>query len=218
MDLSIDQLRMEGDRLGDRFFPIACDVSKAGDVGRAFETVLSKTGSLDALICSAGIFRTGPLLEMAESDFDALFAVNAKGSWLAAKAALPMLAKSARVEAPARIVFLGSIASIRPKVGGGAYSASKTALAQLARVLAVELAGRHILVNVVAPATVDTPMTQRLKSDSGYRLSGTSPLGRVAQSSDVTAVIQFLLSSASNYVTGAILPVDGGTSAAYDPK
>lgn len=218
MDLSIDHLHMAGDHLGDCFIPIACDVSRSGDVSRAFETMQSGTDTLDALICSAGIFRTGPLLEMTEADFDALFAVNAKGSWLAAKAALPMLAKSATAEAPARIVFLGSIASIRPKVGGGAYSASKTALAQLARVLSVELAGRHILVNVVAPATVDTPMTQRLKSDRGYRLSGTSPLGRVAQPSDVTAVIRFLLSSASNYVTGVILPVDGGTSAAYDPK
>jgi NAD(P)-dependent dehydrogenase (short-subunit alcohol dehydrogenase family) len=206
---------------GGRFVPLPCDVSNAGALERAFSAIEARTPAIDALICSAGIFRTGPLLEMAEADFDALFAVNTKGAWLSAKAALPLLLGAARADAPARIVFVCSIAAIRPKVGGAAYSASKAALAQMTRVLSVELAGQGILVNAVAPATVDTPMTRKLNADAasnGYKTSGVSPLGRVAEPADVTAVIRFLLSDAANYIAGALLPIDGGTSAAFQPK
>jgi NAD(P)-dependent dehydrogenase (short-subunit alcohol dehydrogenase family) len=203
-----------------RFVPISCDVSNASDVECAFTTIAARTTAVDALVCSAGIFRTGPLLAMTQADFDALFAVNTRGAWLSARAAAPLLANAARGEVRSRIVFVASIAAIRPKVGGGAYAASKAALAQIARVLAVELAPRGILVNAIAPATVDTPLTRALATaarTSGYTLSGTSPLGRVATTADVTPVIRFLLSDESAYVTGAVLPIDGGTSAAYVP-
>jgi NAD(P)-dependent dehydrogenase (short-subunit alcohol dehydrogenase family) len=206
--------------LGGGFVPLVCDVSDSQSVARAFVTIASTTTAIDALVCSAGIFRTGPLMSMAETDFDALFAVNTRGAWLSARAAHPLLLRRARPDAPARIVFVASVAALRPKVGGGAYAASKIALTQLTRVLAVELAGSAILVNAVAPATVDTPMTRQLAADAahnGYRVSGTSPLGRVAASRDVTAVIRFLLSEDANYMTGAVLPVDGGTSAAFQP-
>lgn len=205
----------------ERFVPVACDVSVAADVARAFATVASHAPGLDALVCSAGIFRTGPLLAMDEADYDALFAINTKGAWLCARAALPLLRQSATDAGSPRIVFVASIAAIRPKVGGGAYAASKVALTQMARVLAVELAGEGILVNAIAPATVDTPMTRRLNADAavnGYVVSGTSPLGRVAVPVDVTRVIRFLLSEESDYMTGAVLPIDGGTSAAFSPK
>jgi NAD(P)-dependent dehydrogenase (short-subunit alcohol dehydrogenase family) len=203
-----------------RFMPITCDVSNAADVERAFTTIAARTPVLNALVCSAGIFRTGPLLAMSERDFDALFAVNTRGAWLSARAAAPLLEKAARGETRSRIIFVASIAAIRPKVGGGAYAASKAALTQIARVLAVELAPRGILVNAIAPATVDTPLTRALAAAAGangYTLSGTSPLGRVASTADVTPVIRFLLSDESAYVTGVVLPIDGGTSAAYTP-
>ncbi|WP_326539668.1 SDR family NAD(P)-dependent oxidoreductase [Pseudorhodoferax sp.] len=204
-----------------RFVPLACDVADAASVAQAFAAVAAATPSLQALVCSAGIFRTGPLMDMAEPDFDALFAINTKGAWLAARAAQPLLARAAQDGAPARIVFVASIAALRPKVGGGAYAASKVALTQLARVLAVELAGQGILVNAVAPATVDTPMTRQLAADAahnGYRVSGRSPIGRVAQPADVTAVIRFLLGDGARYMAGAVLPVDGGTAAAFQPQ
>ena len=205
----------------DRFVPIECDVSDASSVATAFERIGAMTSSVDALICSAGIFRTGSLLAMAESDFDAVFAVNTRGAWLTARAALPLLEQAARPDAPARIVFVASAAALRPKAGGGAYAASKVALTYIARVLAVELADTGILVNAVAPATVDTPMTRKLSADaahSGYTVSGVSPLGRVAQPADVTSVIGFLRSPGANYRAGAVLPIDGGTTAAFQPK
>jgi NAD(P)-dependent dehydrogenase (short-subunit alcohol dehydrogenase family) len=204
-----------------RFIAHACDVSDADQVARAFAAVAADSPAVDALVCSAGIFRTGPLMAMQEADFDALFAINTKGAWLAARAALPLLTQAASPDAPARIVFVASIAALRPKVGGGAYAASKAALTHMARVLAVELAGQGILVNAVAPSTVDTPMTRKLAADAGhngYSVSGVSPIGRVAQPADVTNVIRFLLSAEASYVTGAILPIDGGTSAAFQPK
>ncbi|SHH37956.1 SDR family NAD(P)-dependent oxidoreductase [Pollutimonas bauzanensis] len=204
-----------------KFFPLQCDVSDSAAMAHAFAQIGRMTSSLDALICSAGIFRTGPLLEMTEENFDALFEINTKGAWLAAREAFPLLKRAAPGGEPAHMVFVASIAALRPKVGGGAYAASKAALTQLVRVMAVELAGQGILVNAVAPSTVDTPMTQKLAADAahnGYKVSGMSPIGRVAQPADITSVIRFLLSSDARYVNGAILPVDGGTSAAFQPR
>jgi NAD(P)-dependent dehydrogenase (short-subunit alcohol dehydrogenase family) len=211
----------------DNLIPIACDVADSASVTAAFAQVAEAqrsrglTPAVDALVCSAGIFRTGPLLEMAEKDFDDLFAVNTRGAWLCAKAALPLLKAAAKPEAPARIVFVASAAALRPKTGGGAYAASKAALVQITKVLAVEMAKQSILVNAIAPATVDTPMTQALAANAaanGYKLSGTSPLGRVATPGDVSSVIRFLLGDDSAYLAGAVIPIDGGTTAAFDPR
>jgi len=197
---------------------IACDVGDEQSVAAAFEKIGRSAPAIDALVCSAGILRMGSLLDMSTEDFDAVFRVNTRGPWLCAKYARPLLQASARADNPSKIVMLGSIASLRPKVGGGAYAASKAALSRLVRVMAVELGHEHILVNAVAPATVDTPMIQAaLKPDSGlpYKASGVSPLGRVAQPADVVAAIKLLLSPGANYITGTLIPVDGGTSAAF---
>ena len=218
LDLSTAALTVVGEDSGDRLATLECDVSREDSVARAFGEIAHAAPALDALICSAGVLRTSPLLSMATADFDLLFAVNTRGPWLCARAAYPLLKAAARVDAPARIVMLASIAALRPKVGGGAYAASKAALGRLVRVMAVELGGEHIRVNAVAPSTVDTPMIRNaLKGDdpSGYRASGTSPLGRISTPSDIVGVIRFLLAPASNYVNGAMIPVDGGTSAAF---
>lgn len=221
MDRSEDSLNATWSLLAgeasDRFRLLRCDVANSADVKRAFEEVRSQTEGLDALICSAGILRPGFLSDMSEDDFDALFDVNTKGTWLCARAAVPLLAKRAGGGAPTRMVLVGSMAALRPKVKGGAYAASKIAVSYLGRVLAVELGPRNILVNIIAPSTVDTPMTQALQSLPGYKLSGPSPLGRVATPEDVTGVVEFLLSPAANYVSGAVVPIDGAMSAAFVP-
>ena len=121
----------------------------------------------------------------------------------------------------ARIVNLASIAGIRHKINSGAYAASKAAVIALTKVMAVEMAEVGVLVNAVAPATVDTPMIAphvAAGSNTGYKTSGTSPLGRIAQPDDVARVIRFLLSDDAGYVTGTVTPVDGGTVAAFVPK
>jgi NAD(P)-dependent dehydrogenase (short-subunit alcohol dehydrogenase family) len=199
---------------------IRCDVGSPESVEAAFREIAGLHPRVDALICSAGILRIGALDAMAVADFDLLFAVNTRGPWLCARAALPLLRAARAAGGTARIVFAGSISGLRPKVGSGAYAASKAALHTLTGVLAVELAPSGILVNAVAPGTVDTPMMEAVGADGGragggFRPSGASPLGRVAQPADVVGVIDFLLGPASGYVTGVVLPVDGGTRAAY---
>jgi NAD(P)-dependent dehydrogenase (short-subunit alcohol dehydrogenase family) len=185
----------------------------------AFGQVRERTNSLQALVCSAGVFCAGAVLDVDEDAFDRTFAVNTKGAWLTVKAALPLLEAEATAARPSRVVLVASMAALRPKVNGGVYAASKAALCHLARVMAVELAPRHVRVNAIAPATVDTPFTQSITSGAGgaYKLSGTSPLGRVAVPADVTAVVRFLLSDAADYLAGVVLPIDGGTSAAFVP-
>lgn len=198
---------------------IRCDVRDETSVASAFAEVARRTPRLDALVCSAGVLRMAPLVEMAAADFDAVFAVNTRGPWLCAKAALPLLEAGASRDAPARMVMLASIAAVRPKVGGGAYAASKAALAKIVAVMAVELAARHVLVNALAPATVDTPMIAQARQGAAtrYRPSGKSPLGRIATPADIANAVSLLLDPRANYVTGAFIPVDGGTSAAYVP-
>jgi NAD(P)-dependent dehydrogenase (short-subunit alcohol dehydrogenase family) len=200
--------------------PLACDVSDATSVTTAFERVAARAPKLDALICCAGILRIGPLAEMPVEEFDRVFAINTRGTWLCAKAAFPLLRAAAQPGSPTRVVLLSSVAALRPKISAGAYAASKAAVSQLTRVIAVEWAEHAILVNALAPGTVDTPMIHAVSDPAKvgrYRPSGTSPLGRIASPDDVVDVIGFLLSDAARYITGTTIPVDGGTQAAFVP-
>lgn len=205
-------LRLDGDG--------HCDVGDVDSVAAAFDRIGSRFGYVDALICSAGTLKIGALADMAPEDFDQLYRINTRGAWLCARQAIPLMRKSPNRQLFPRIVFVGSISGIRPKIGNGAYAAQKAALHTLTGVMAAELGPEGILVNAVAPGTVDTPMIQAMSDParSGrYRPSGTSPLGRVAHPEDVAAVIEFYLSAQANYVTGTVMPVDGGTRAAYVP-
>jgi NAD(P)-dependent dehydrogenase (short-subunit alcohol dehydrogenase family) len=200
--------------------PLACDVADATSVTTAFERVAARAPKLDALICCAGVLRIGPLADMSVEEFDRVFAVNTRGTWLCAKAAFPLLKAAALLASPARVVFLSSVAALRPKISAGAYAASKAAVSQLTRVIAVEWAEHGILVNALAPGTVDTPMVHAVSDPAKvgrYRSSGASPLGRIASPDDVVDVIGFLLSDAARYITGTTIPVDGGTQAAFVP-
>ena len=200
--------------------PLVCDVSDAASVATAFDRVAARAPKLDALICCAGILRIGPMAEMAVEEFDRVFAVNTRGTWLCARAAFRLLKSAARPDQPARVVFLSSVAALRPKISSGAYAASKAAVSHLTRVIGVEWAEHGILVNALAPGTVDTPMIRAVSDPAKagrYRPSGASPVGRIATADDVVDVIGFLLSDAARYVTGTTIPVDGGTQAAFVP-
>lgn len=199
--------------------PVGCDVADEASVEAAFATVAKRFGHIDAIVCAAGVLATGALVDMTLADFDRLFAVNTRGAWLSARAAVPLMRQRPDTGDAARIVFLGSISGIRPKTGGGAYGAQKAALHVITGVMAAELAADGILVNAVAPGTVDTPMIAAVTTggtaDPSYRPSGNSPLGRIAQPDDVARVVQFLCGPDSTYVTGTVIPVDGGTRAAF---
>jgi len=221
LDLSDQALAEQARTLdaGSRFQYRRCDVGNAQSVQAAFAAIEGATPKIDALICSAGVARVGLLEEISADDVDLMMDVNLKGPWLSVMASLPLLRHASSTADPSRVVIVGSVGGLRPKVGNGFYSATKTAVHALAGVLAVELAPSGVLVNAVAPGTVDTPMVSSLlKGDdtsASYQPSGESPLGRIARADDIADVILFFLSDAAKYVNGAVLPVDGGTRAAY---
>ena len=203
-----------------RFKPVACDVSDAEQVAAAFAGIGLAATALNALVCCAGVLRTGLMEHMTVADFDLVLNTNTRGTFLCAQKALPLLRKAATPESPSRVVLLSSVAALRPKVVSGAYAASKAAVSQLCRVMAAEWAPSGVLVNALAPGTVDTPMVRAMADPSqskGYRPSGVSPVGRIAQPDDIVDVMMFLLSDAARYVTGTTIPVDGGTQAAFIP-
>ena len=198
----------------------AADVRDSDSVETALQGVAAEFDGLDHFIFTAGILRVGRLADMSESEFDDIFAVNMRGFWIAVRAVLPLL--EAGPDRRRAITALSSAAALRPKASSGAYAASKVALSHLVRVFAVELAATGITINAIAPATVDTPMVAPYRgeaaSNHGYRLSGTSPMGRIAQPEDIADTCLFLSSRASAYITGVTLPVDGGTTAAIPPS
>lgn len=204
----------------DRFKPVRCDVADATRVVAAFAEIGFVTPALNALICCAGVLRTGLMADMPVEEFDRVFGVNTRGTWLCAREALPLLRHAAQPDDPARVVLLSSVAALRPKIVSGAYAASKAAVSQLCRVMAAEWAPLGVLVNALAPGTVDTPMVRAVADPGvgkGYRPSGVSPVGRIAEADDVVDVMMFLLSDGARYVTGTTIPVDGGTQAAFVP-
>jgi NAD(P)-dependent dehydrogenase (short-subunit alcohol dehydrogenase family) len=219
-EAGLEVLRGDFAAVGDRLHTFACDVASLESVTDAFSEIGRRFGRLNGLVCSAGLLRIGTLDEMPVEEFDELFAVNVRGLWLSARQAMPLLKVAGAEGELARIVFLASISGIRHKIDSGAYAATKAAVIALTKVMAVESAPHKVLVNAVAPATVDTPMVRPHLNPGGntrYRTSGTSPLGRIAEPADVAAVIAFLMSTDAGYVNGAVIPVDAGTVAAFVP-
>jgi NAD(P)-dependent dehydrogenase (short-subunit alcohol dehydrogenase family) len=222
LDAAEDGLEAAAEAIAsNRFTAMPCDVRSADAVQRAMAAIGDEAGRINALICCAGVLRLGTLAEMSVEDFDLVFGVNTRGLWLSAKEAMPWMREARRQGGIARVIFLSSVAALRPKVDSGAYAASKAAVSHLTRVFAAECAKDGILVNALAPGTVDTPMIRQQGDPAArggaWRPSGPSPLGRVADPIDVVRVMRFLLSEEAAYVTGTTIPVDGGTQAAFVP-
>lgn len=216
----VDAALTERQELADcrsRYSFLRCDIGNSHDVHVVFESLASTLPKLDALICSAGVVRFGALEEHESEELDLMFDVNVKGPWACIRSALPMLRNGSTTQSPARVIVVGSIGGIRPKVGSGFYSVTKAAVHVLASVFAVELAPSGVTVNVVAPGTIETPMTQKPRSqnDGSYNRSDLPPLGRIGQPDDVADVMLYLLSDGAKYVNGVVLPVDGGSRAAF---
>ena len=178
------------------------------------EESLRRFGDLDAIVTCAGIEKHGPGHEFSEEDFDVIIDVNLKGTWLSARSAARAMIKSGH---GGTMVMIGSINSVRGNPGASAYCASKGGVLMLGRTLALDWAQYGIRVNIVGPGVVDTPMSAKSLADPQRRarMMERTPLGRPAPPEEIATVIAFLTSDASSFMTGAYVPVDGGTIAAW---
>ncbi len=190
----------------DDFFSVKCDVTNASDVDAAFTTVEEKFGPVGVLVSNAGITRDGLLLRMSESDFADVVDANLTAAYRVCKRAAQGMIRARS----GRIILVSSVVAMLGSAGQANYSASKAGLIGLARSLARELGSRNVCVNVVAPGPVDTDMTAVLGDKRMEELRAAVPLGRTAQPSEIADVITFLASPSAAYITGAVIPVDGG--------
>lgn len=192
----------------------AVDITDADGVAAVMDRAESEFGRLDALSCNAGLATYPvPALDADPDEFSRIFDVNVKGLWLCVRAAVPAMRRAGG----GSVVVVGSVMGERARPGFGAYASSKAAANHLARVLALELAADRIRVNCLAPVATDTPMLPRfLGPDDPERareafIAGI-PLGRLAEPGDVAEAAVFLASDAAGFLTGVVLPVDGGRS------
>jgi NAD(P)-dependent dehydrogenase (short-subunit alcohol dehydrogenase family) len=188
-------------------YGVKCDVTSGADVDQAFADIAEHFGDTVAvLVSNAGITRDGLLLRMSEDDFTSVLDANLTSAYRVAKRAAKDMLRARR----GRIVFVSSVVALLGSAGQANYAASKAGLVGLARSLARELGSRSITVNVVAPGPIETDMTATLGERRIAELTAAVPLGRMATPDEVAGVIAFLASPAAAYISGAVIPVDGG--------
>ena len=191
----------------DGLFGVKCDVTDGAQVDHAFATAEEEFGGpVEVLVSNAGITRDGLLLRMSELDFTSVIDANLTAAYRVTKRAAQGMLRARR----GRMILMSSVVGLLGGAGQANYSASKAGLVGLARSLARELGSRSITVNVVAPGPVETDMTSALGDKRIAEIVGAVPLGRMASPEEVAGVVAFLASSDAAYITGAVIPVDGG--------
>ena len=190
----------------DDFFSVKCDVTSQADVDLAFVAVEEKFGTVQVLVSNAGITKDLLLLRMSENDFASVIDANLTGAYRVCKRATQGMLRARS----GRIILMSSVVGLLGSAGQANYAASKSGLVGLARSLARELGSRSITVNVVAPGPVETDMTAALTEEQRTKMIDAVPLGRTATPQEIAGVVAFLASSDAAYITGAVIPVDGG--------
>jgi 3-oxoacyl-(acyl-carrier-protein) reductase len=185
---------------------VRCDVTDPGQVEELFEAVDRQQGPVEVLVANAGITRDTLLLRMSEQDWDDVIDTNLTAAYRLAKRAAKGMLRMRR----GRMVFVSSVVGLSGSAGQANYAASKAGLVGFARSIARELGSRSITANVVAPGFVETDMTAALPPACRDELLAQIPLGRYASPEEVAGVVTWLASGAAAYVTGAVIPVDGG--------
>ncbi len=185
---------------------VACDVRDAGSVDEAFAKVEADQGPVEVLVANAGVTHDQLLALMSEDAFTSVIDTNLTGAYRVAKRAVRPMMRLRH----GRLIFISSVAGLLGQAGQANYAASKAGLVGLARSLARELASRNITSNVVAPGLVDTDMTAAMPEKAKAEILARVPLGRLASPEEVASVVAFLASDDAGYITGAVIPVDGG--------
>ncbi|MGH3358189.1 MAG: beta-ketoacyl-ACP reductase [Nocardioidaceae bacterium] len=188
------------------FLGVRCDVTDAQQVDDAFATIEAEHGPVEVLVANAGINRDTLLLRMSDGDWSDVVDTNLTGSFRVVKRAAKGMLRMRR----GRIIFISSVVGLLGSAGQVNYAATKSGLVGMARSIARELGSRSITANVVAPGFVETEMTAELPEDKRAEYKAAIPLGRYGDVDEVAGVVEFLASDAAAYVTGAVIPVDGG--------
>lgn len=185
---------------------LACDVTDPDQVEAAVAEVEERLGAVEVLVASAGITRDGLLVRMSEDDFADVVATNLTATWRLAKRVVPKMMRARW----GRIIAVSSVGAYIGAPGQANYAASKAGLIGLVRSIAREYGPRGITANVVAPGPVDTDMLSTLPADTRAALASQVPVGRIGTVEEVAAAVTFLASDPAAYITGAVVPVDGG--------
>ncbi|MFJ8962813.1 3-oxoacyl-ACP reductase FabG [Lentzea sp. NPDC102401] len=195
-----------GDECPQGTFGVKCDVTDGGQVDAAFAAVEAELGPVDVLVANAGITDSTLITRMTEDSFTSVLDTNLTGAWRCARrAAAPMVrARSGRM------IFISSVVGMYGSAGLTNYAASKAGLIGLARSLARELGSRGVTANVIAPGYVNTDMTASLPEQYGKQYRDSIPLRRFGEPAEVAGAVTWLAGEAARYVTGAVIPVDGG--------
>ena len=190
----------------EEFFAVKADVRDSSSITEAFKTIEEQFGPVEALIANAGITRDTLLLRMKEEDFTDVIDTNLTGSFRVVQRAIKGMLKLKR----GRIILVSSVVGLYGSPGQVNYSSSKAALVGMARSITRELGGRNITANVVAPGFINTAMTEVLPEETKQNYLDTIPAKRFAEPEEVARVIRWLASDEANYISGAVIPVDGG--------
>jgi 3-oxoacyl-[acyl-carrier protein] reductase len=187
-------------------FGVRCDVTSADEVDAAFSAVEAEFGPVEVLVSNAGITDDTLLMRMGEDSFQRVVDANLTGAYRVAKRATPGMLKARR----GRMIFISSVVALVGSPGQANYAASKAGLIGLARSIARELGSRSITANVIAPGFVETDMTAELTEARRKEILGNVPLNRYGTTEEIAGAALYLASAAGAYVSGAVLPVDGG--------
>ncbi|MDT5027706.1 MAG: hypothetical protein QOE61_4132 [Micromonosporaceae bacterium] len=190
----------------DGLFGVTCDITDPAAVDAAFDTIEAELGPVEVLVANAGITDDTLLMRMSEEQFTKVLDTNLTGSWRCARRAATKMVRGRW----GRMIFISSVVGLYGGAGQVNYAASKAGLVGMARSITRELGTRNVTANVVAPGFIETDMTGSLPDARKAEILKAIPAGRMATAEEVATVVTWIASDASGYITGAVIPVDGG--------